>query len=140
MHAGRPSQATPLVQIADAARPDPPARWRIERLASEVVSSQPLGVAAHDSLARWFAEWLDLAPRVRAAANRSPLAGGAIPAADALASVGAIGLEALEARKSGVPPSRAWTDSARATLAAADKPQGTLHLVVVPAVLNLLTP
>jgi hexosaminidase len=140
MHAGRPSQATPLVQIADAARPDPPARWRIEQLASEVVSSQPLGVAAHDSLARWFAEWLDLAPRVHEVANRSPLAGGAIPAADALASVGAIGLEALEARKSGVPPSRAWTDSARATLAAADKPQGTLHLVVVPAVRNLLTP
>ncbi len=138
IHTVRTRQATPLVQIADAARPDPPARWRSQQLASAYVASPATSMAAHDSLASWFAEWRDIAPRVRDVASASPLARGAIPAADALASVGAIGLEALEARKSGVPLPKTWTDAALVTLASADKPQGVLHLVVVPAVRLLL--
>ncbi len=140
VRAGPTTQMTPLVQIVDAARPDPPARWKTQQMVSEVVSSPTASLAAHDSLARWFTEWRDLAPRVHDVANRAPLAQGAIPAADALSSVGAIGLAALEARKSGVPLSKAWTDSAAVTLQAADRPQGLLHLVVVPAVRRLLTP
>jgi len=37
-----------------------------------------------------------------------------------------------------MPLSQAWTDSAKVILTAADKPQGLLHLVVVPAVRRLL--
>ena len=135
---GPTTQMTPLVQVVDAAVPDPPDRWRIQQLVDTVVTSRNTSVAAHDTLAQWFASWRDLAPRVHDAASRSPLAQGAIPAADALSSVGDIGLAALEARKSGVPLSQAWADSAKATLIAADKPQGLLHLVVVPAVRRLL--
>lgn len=138
MHAQRVRQATPLVQMADAARPDPPARWRIMQLASAVRSSSTMSGAARDTLQRWFTEWRDLAPRVHDIANRSPLVQGAIPAADALATVGAIGLEALEARKSGVALSKSWIDSALVTLKAVDRPQGVLHVVVVPAVRQLL--
>jgi hexosaminidase len=135
---GPTTQMTPLVQVVDAAQPDPPNRWRIQQLVSDIVASRN-DAAAHDTLARWFTEWRTLAPRVHDAANRSPLAQGAVPAADALANVGAIGLEALEARKSGMPLPQAWADSAKAALVAADKPQGLLHLVVVPAVRRLLT-
>jgi hypothetical protein len=136
---GPTTQMTPLVQVVDAAQPDPPNRWRMQQLVADIIASPKTNVAAHDTLARWFTEWRALAPRVHDAANRSPLAQGAIPAADALASVGAIALEALEARKSGMPLPQAWADSAKATLVAADKPQGLLHLVVVPAVRRLLT-
>lgn len=132
------TQMTPLVQIVDAARPDPPARWRIDELVNDFVSGSASAVAAHDTLAHWFSQWRDLAPRVHEAADRSPLARAAIPAADALAGVGTIGLAALEARKSDVPLSKAWTDSAIVTLQASDKPQGLLHLVVIPAVRRLL--
>jgi hypothetical protein len=97
-----------------------------------------MNVAAHDTLQSWFTEWRDLAPRVHAIAGRSPLVQGAIPAADALATVGAIGLEALEARKSGVPLPKSWTDAAIVTLQSLDRPQGVLHLVAVPAVRMLL--
>lgn len=135
---GPTTQMTPLVQFVDAARPDPPNRWRIQQLVAEIIASPRNSVAAHDTLARWFSEWRALAPRVHDAASRSPLAQGAIPAADALASVGSIGLAALEARKSGMPLSQAWADSAKATLTAADKPQALLHIVVVPAVRRLL--
>ena len=136
----RVRQATPLVRMADAARPDPPARWRMTQLVHEVTTSATMNVAAHDSLQQWFAEWRDLAPQVHAMANRSPLVNGALPAADALADVASIGLEALEARKSGVPLPKAWNDAAIIKLQAADKPQGVLHLVVVPAVRQLLMP
>ncbi len=130
-------QTTPLVQIVDAARPDPPARWRMEQLAHDVVAGGDTATGARDTLVAWFREWRELPARVRAAA-RSPLAQGAIPATDALSRVGAIGLAALEARKSGMPLGRSWTDSAVVTLQAADKAQGLLHLVVVPAVRSLL--
>jgi len=138
MHGQRVRQATPLVQIADAARPDPPNRWRINQLVQTIGSSSAASAAARDTLQSWFAEWRDLALRVRAIAERSPLAQGAIPAADALAKVSAIGLEALEARRSGTPFAKSWTDSAMVTLKTADQPQGVLHLVVVPAVRQLL--
>ncbi|HWG35072.1 MAG TPA: family 20 glycosylhydrolase, partial [Gemmatimonadaceae bacterium] len=138
VHGGPTTQMTPLVQVVDAAIPDPPNRWRIQQLVADIIASPKNDVAAHDTLARWFSDWRALAPRVHDAANRSPLAQGAVPAADALASVGTIGLEALEARKSGMPLPQAWADSARATLTAADKAQGLLHLVVVPAVRRLL--
>ena len=132
------TQLTPLVQIVDAARPDPPDRWRILQLVREYVCSPSTSVAQHDTLMHWYSEWRDLDPRVHDAAKRTALAQAALPAADALASVGTIGLAALEARKSGMPLSKAWTDSAIVTLTAADKPQGLLHLVVVPAVRQLL--
>lgn len=138
VHGGPTTQITPLVQVVDAAQPDPPNRWRIQQLVADVIASPRTNVAAHDTLAKWFSDWRDLAPRVHDAGNRSPLAQGAIPAADALARVGTIGLAALEARKSGMPLSQAWTDSAKVILTAADKPQGLLHLVVVPAVRRLL--
>ncbi len=137
---GPTTQLTPLVQIVDAARPDPTARWRIQQMVHDVVSSPTARVFARDSLTSWFSQWRDLAPRVHDAANQSPLAQAAIPAADALAKVGAIGLAALEVRKSGIPLPKSWTDSALVTLQAADRPQGLLHLVVVPAVRELLLP
>ena len=140
MHGQRVRQATPLVQMADAARPDPPNRWRIMQLVQTLGSSSTMSVAAHDTLQRWFTEWRGLVPRVHAIADRSPLVQGAIPAADALARVSAIGLEALEARRSGVPLAKSWIDAAMVTLKAADQPQGVLHLVVVPAVRQLLVP
>ncbi|MEO7041982.1 MAG: hypothetical protein ABI035_06965, partial [Gemmatimonadaceae bacterium] len=138
MHGQRVRQATPLVQIADAARPDPPNRWHINQLVQSIRSSSAMSAAAHDTLQSWFTEWRDLAPRVHAIADRSPLVQGAIPAADALARVSAIGLEALEAQRSGVPLSKSWIDAAMVTLKEADQPQGVLHLVVVPAVRQLL--
>ena len=108
------------------------------QLAGAVGESSATDMAAHDTLQSWFTEWRELAPRVHTIADSSPLAHAAVPAADALATVGAIGLEALEARKSGVALPKSWTDSALVTLKAADQPQGVLHLVVVPAVRRLL--
>jgi hexosaminidase len=132
------TQMVPLVQVVDAARPDPPARWRFQQLVNAMTASPATSTAVHDTLAQWFTQWRENAARVHNAANRSPLAQDAIPAADALARVGAIGLTALEARKSGVPLSKAWTDSATVTLQVADKPLGLLHLVVIPALLRLV--
>ena len=131
-------QTTPLVQIVDAARPDPPSRWRIEQMTMAITAAAANRGAARDSLMTWFASWRQLPDRVRAAGGTSPLAQGAIPAADALSRVADIGITALDAGSRGVTLGKSWTDSATATLQAADRPQGLLHLVVVPAVRRLL--
>ena len=140
IHGGPTLQTTPLVQLVDAAIPDPPTRWRIGQMAAHLTNAKLSDEDANirDSLSVWFHEWRDLPARVRAAAVRSPLAQAGIPAADALSSVGAIGLAALESRKSGMRLPKSWIDSANVTLRAADRPQGLLHLVVVPAVRRLL--
>ncbi|MDQ2890399.1 MAG: beta-N-acetylhexosaminidase [Gemmatimonadota bacterium] len=135
---GPTSQVTPLVQIADAARPDPPARWGIEQLSNDAVSESASAAAARDTLRAWFGAWRGLPARVRLAANASPLVEGAIPAADALSGAAVIGITVLDARKRGVPLTKSWSDSANAALQTADRPQGLLHLVVVPAIRRLL--
>ena len=50
---GAPSvQMTPLVQMVDAARPDPPARWKVQQMVSDMLAATTTGAASRDSLAR----------------------------------------------------------------------------------------
>jgi hypothetical protein len=73
---------------------------------------------------------LDLAPR----ANPLPLAQDGVPAADALARIGVVGLAAMDRLGGTIVPTQAWRDSARAALDSAAQPQGLLRLAVVDMV------
>jgi hexosaminidase len=140
IHARRTVQSTPLVQIADIARPDPWLRWTIKQYAESVIAGQDANGVASDSLRALFTEWQKLPAAVQAVGARSPvIAQGGWRAAQSLAAAGTIGLAALDARASGKPLTQSWIDQANVTLTAIDKPQGLLHLVVVPAVREILT-
>lgn len=131
------TQQTPLTGIVDAAVPDPPGRWAFLAQVEHFLSDgRP--AALRDSLRRDFQAWRALAPAVHAVATRAPAAQDAVPAADALARVGEVGLGAL-ARLSGARPATgAWRQRARAVLDSASGPQGLLRLAVVDAVRRLL--
>jgi hexosaminidase len=128
------TQMTPLTRLVDAARPDPPSRWssltQIERLLAD--SGRTPAIA--DTLRSELQQWRALTPAVHAAAVRAPLAGDAVPAAEALGRVADVGLAALHRVQGRIPATAAWQDSARAVLESASGPQGLLRLVVVDAV------
>jgi hexosaminidase len=128
------TQATPLTRLVDAARPDPPARWSSLTFIERLLADSGRTPAIADTLRAEFQQWRALAPAVHAAAVRAPLAGDAVPAAEALGRVADIGLAALDRVQGRTPATAAWQDSARAVLDSATGPQGLLRLVVVDAV------
>lgn len=128
------TQQTPLTRLIDAARPDPPSRWGSLTMVERFIADSGRTPALGDSLRQTFAAWQALAPAVHAVAVRKPLARDGVPAADALARVAAVGNAALDRFHGTVVTTRAWQDSARATLDSATGPQGLLRLAVVDAV------
>lgn len=129
------TQQTPLTRLVDAARPDPPARWNSLTLVERFLGDSYRTPALRDTLRLMFQGWRDLAPAIRAAATRDPLAQDGVPAAEALARVGDLGLAALDRLGQSDTATSAWRDSARAVLNAAAAPQGgMLRLVVIDAV------
>jgi hexosaminidase len=128
------TQQTPLDRLIDAARPDPPARWSSLTLVERFLADSGRTPALGDSLRQTFRFWVTLTTAVRAAAARVPLAQDGVPAADALARIGAVGLTAMDRLDGMIAPTRAWQDSARAALDSAAKPHGLLRLAVVDMV------
>jgi len=140
IHARRTVQSTPLVQIADIARPDPPLRWTLQEYVSDILTNSAKSAMANDSLRAIFATWQKLPAVVTQVGATSPvIAQGGWRAAQSLAAAGTIGLAALDARDHDKPLPQSWIDEAQKTLTAIDRPQGILHVVAVPAVRELLT-
>lgn len=140
IHARRTVQSSPLVQIADIARPDPPLRWALRSYADAVIANGANATVARDSLRTLFTQWQGLPTIVKSVGATSPvIAQGGWRAAQSLADAGTIGLAALDAREHGTTLPDSWIAQALTTLAAIDRPQGLLHIVAVPAVRELLT-
>jgi hypothetical protein len=127
-------QQTPLVFAVDAARPDPPAHWETRALVAAVASNDGKARGALDSM---FTAWRALAPAIDSLAGREPLVRDAVPAAQALARVAAIGQDYLgQLGRGPVPPE--WIKARLAELDGLAKPQGLLRVTVLPAIRQLL--
>lgn len=134
------TQMLPLVFVVDAAIPDPPSKHTLTDLAAHAAGTGPANAATRDSLSRLFAAWRALPARVRVVAARAPLAQDALPAADALDAAAIIGQAGIRALATGKPLPQTWVDFATTSLDALDKPQGLLHLTVIPAIRILIAP
>ena len=128
------TQLTPLVFVADAARPDPPAQWETRALATAALAGDP---RARARLRAAFQSWPGLGPALDSLSSRAPLIGDAKLAAAALARVGAIGLEALDQLDRGPAPGE-WIRARSAALDTLARPQGLLRITVIPAVRQLV--
>jgi hexosaminidase len=133
----RTTQLTPLTRLVDAARPDPATRFRIGAMVDAFLTD-PLHAEYRDDLARLFSWWRDLAPRIEALAGALPLAADAGPAAQALAELGAAGLEALAYLGGGVAPPEGWQARVTPLLERAERPLGLLRLPFAPALRRLV--
>lgn len=134
------TQMLPLVFIVDAAIPDPRSKHTLTDLAAHAAGTGPANAATRDSLSRMFTMWRALPARVRVVANRAPLAQDAVAAADGLEVAAIIGQAGVRALATGKALPQTWVDAATTSLDALDKPQGLLHLTVIPAVRLLIAP
>jgi hexosaminidase len=130
-------QQSPLVFAVDAARPDPPAQWNFRMLATAAIANGPTATAARAQLDSAFATWRRLPAPTDSLAARSPLVRDAVPAAQALSQVAAIGIEAL-ARLPLQSAAADWVKAKSAELDRLAKPQGLLRVSVIPAVRQLV--
>ena len=130
------TQQTPLVRLVDAAIPDPDSRRLYAELATRAVGGDTAAKAALESRFRALGA---LPAGVRGVAKEAPLAAEGIPAADMLASVAAVGTNALGHLTPGSTLSIPARDSALSVLRDAEKPYGMLRLTIVDAVRQLVT-
>jgi len=128
------TQLSPLTRLPDAARPDPWARSRLNRLARQALND-PRGPGA-DSLRAVFTLWRELPARYAVLAD-VPLARDGDPAVATLSRLGTVGIEALDRLTATAPANPAWTNSVRSFLDSASGPQGLVRVVGVQAVAAL---
>ena len=133
----RTTQLTPLTNLVDAARPDPATRHRINAMVDALLVD-PRRAAYRGDLEALFAGWRDLAPRIEALAGATPLAADALPAAQALAELGAAGLEALAYLGGSVAPPEGWRERLAPLLDRSERPLGLLRLPFAPALRRLV--
>ncbi|HSA54531.1 MAG TPA: family 20 glycosylhydrolase [Gemmatimonadaceae bacterium] len=144
----RSTQLTPLVRMIDAAVPDPRGRWETSMLVDHLVSDSLAGLARLDSaitrdiargrLHALFTRWLPVGARVREGAQHSPLVADAVPAAEALSRVAAIGLEALEYAGNGSGAPVGWAEPLLDELKRYEEPQALLRVMIVQPVRRLV--
>jgi hexosaminidase len=132
----RTTQITPLTHLVDAARPDPPSRFRVGALVDSLLAD-PGHAAGRTALAAVFLQWRHLRAELRPLAESSPLAAEALPAAEGLEDLGNIGLEAIAYLVPGSAPPDGWLARVTPALDGADRPLGLLRLPVAPAIRRL---
>jgi hexosaminidase len=144
----RPTQFTPLTGVLDAALPDPWGRWEaaaaVGALVADSIFGPPRGAGpmtraqARARLQELFTRWRDAAASLRTHGAGSPGGAEAQPAADALARVSSIGLEALRYVESAEPAPPGWGEPLLAELTGLEQPQNLLRVVVVGPVRRLV--
>ncbi|QNI38390.1 family 20 glycosylhydrolase [Edaphobacter sp. 4G125] len=122
------SYLTPLDQLVDAVRPDPPSRHQINVLVRELLKQPRANSEARTQLNNIFQSWTNAVPVVEAQMNRSPLLALARPRAEQLAKLAQAGQQTL-GYLSGKKAPAGWKQSTLAEIEAARKPQELVRFV-----------
>ena len=122
------SYLTPLDQLVDAVRPDPPSRHQIDLLVRELLKQPRADSEAGVQLNNIFQNWINAVPVVEAQMNRSPLLALARPRAGQLAKLAQAGQQAV-GYLSGKKAPAGWKQSTLAEIEAARKPQQLVRFV-----------
>jgi hexosaminidase len=130
------TSATPLDRLVDAARPESRTAQEFRAAVDRLLLAPPAArneVSVRAPLLAWAANHGNLDPILAA----SPKATEARSLSRDLSSIAAVGLEALDALRSGHAAGETWREEARARLDRARKPRAELELAVVPAIRKL---
>ncbi|WP_157466532.1 beta-N-acetylhexosaminidase [Edaphobacter aggregans] len=116
-------QLTPLDNLVDAIRPDPPSRHQVAMLVRDLLKSPKTNTAARPQLKSIFQAWADCVPAVEAQMNRSPLLAEARPRAQQLAGLARTGQQALDYLSGAKKAPAGWKQAKLAEIEEARKPQ-----------------
>jgi hexosaminidase len=131
----RTSALTPMGNVVDYTRPDPPLRHQMQVLVRTYLQGTGTAKqAAGRDLEALFATWIDTMPRLEAATPRRPLLQGVAVRREQLQQLGQVGIEALGYLKEGRQADGAWLSRSRALLKSAAKHQEILDFAVLPPI------
>lgn len=129
--------ATPLDQLVDALPPDPPSRHDFAELVSTYLQDPEARPDVEAALSATFRTWT-AQPSALALMSGSPQLVPAIPRAQQLAELGAMGIETLAYLSSGVPAPPGWKARNLAILDEAQKPVDLVQFTVLKPMRDLV--
>jgi hexosaminidase len=132
------SQLTPLDNLVDAVRPDPPSRHEIDRLTHQFLQNPTSNADARASLDDAFKKWIAAAPAIQAQLTTTPLLAVAQPLAQQLPQLATAGTEALTYLSQGTKAPPGWKQHALTLIAAAKNPQPLVRFTFLPALEQLV--
>ena len=132
------SQLTPLDNLVDAARPDPPSRHDTNRLTHQFLRAPASSEEARAALGRAFESWIVAAPAIEAALGSSPLLELAQPRAQQFPQLATAGVEALTYLSKGTKAPAGWKQRNLALIEAAKKPQALVRFTFLPPLEELV--
>jgi hexosaminidase len=121
------SQLTPLDNLVDAVRPDPPSRHDSNRLTHQFLRAPTASEEARTLLEKDFQSWIIAAPAIEAQLATSPLLALAEPRAEQLPGLATAGVEALNYLSKGIKAPAGWKQRNLALIEAAKKPQALVR-------------
>jgi hexosaminidase len=130
------TQFTPLTRIVDAAFPESQTARLFSAAVDDFLAQKDRETAdeLREQLEWWKANQAALIPVIRGSAALKEIE----PVAADLAQVADIGLTALSAIVSGIPPEAAWSEAAAGVIKEAKRSKAHVELPVVPAVEKLV--
>ena len=135
----RTTQLTPLDQLVDAVRPDPPLRHEMDLLVASALSSDQVAAqTANDQLQSIFRFWVYAAPALEVLSMHEPLLHDESNRIAQWPKLGQIGLDALSYLSSGNAPPAGWQAEQTAVIEEAAKPQELVNFVVLPSLQKLV--
>ena len=132
------SQLTPLDNLVDAVRPDPPSRHETNRLTHQFLRAPASSEESRAALERAFESWIAATPAIASQLATSPLLAVAQPRAQQLPQLATAGVEALTylSKQAKAPPG--WKQHNLALIEAAKKPQALVRFTFLPPLEELV--
>ncbi len=137
-HNQRTDQLTPLNNLVDAVRPDPPSRSRMARLTHDFLLAPTVATDAHAALEQEFQRWIASAPAIERQIASTPVLGKARPLSQQLASLANTGLQALDYLSKGHKAPAEWKQRQLKLLAAANEPKTLVRFTFIPSLTQLV--
>ncbi len=134
----RTSQLTPLDNLVDAVRPDPPSRHDTNRLTHQFLRAPAASEEARTLLEKKFQSWIAAAPAIQSQLATTPLLALAEPRAQQLPGLAKAGIEALNYLSSGTKAPAGWKRRNLALIEAAKKPQALVRFTFLPPLEELV--
>ncbi len=133
------SQLTPLDNLVDAVRPDPPSRHDMNRLTHRYLASPAADKEDRASLETIFQTWIAAAPAIQAQLAATPLLATALPRARQLPQLAAAGVEALSFLSDGAKAPVGWKQHNLALIEAAKQPGALVRFTFLPPLEELVS-
>jgi hexosaminidase len=137
-HQQRTSQLTPLNNLVDAVRPDPPSRHDSNRLTHQFLKAPTASEEARTLLEKDFQSWIAASPAIETQLATTPLLSLAEARARQLPGLANAGIEALNYLSKGAKAPSGWKQRNLALIEAAKKPQALVRFTFLPPLEELV--